>query len=84
MGPWGGGKGAAEEAKVPDLANQWPHYKVAVTPVVLGDLGIIAGLSHHLRESGVLNERAIRDFVGHAQREVLCAAVQIIKRHMTQ
>ncbi len=65
-----------------DLATQWRGCGVTVTPVVLGDLGLVAGLARHLGRSGVLKDEAIAGFMGHAQREVLCAAIQILKRHM--
>lgn len=66
-----------------DLARQRKGYKVTVVAVVLGDLGIVQDLRRQLRRSGVLTEKAIWEFMRHAQREVLCAAVKIIKRHMS-
>ncbi len=65
-----------------DLATQFPGYRVTVTPVVIGDRGLLAGLQEHLRKSGVVEEKEVQSFVSAAQREVLCAGVQIIKRHM--
>ncbi len=69
---------AEKKAKSSGFGNPMAGYGVTVTPVVLGDLGLVVGLVRHLGRSGVLKDEAIAGFMGHAQREVLCAAVQII------
>ena len=56
---------------------------MTVTPVVLGDLGVIGDLAGRLESSGVVEKEQALWFMAAAQREVLCAAVKIIKRHMT-
>ena len=66
-----------------DLATQYDGYRVHVFPVVIGNLGLIRGLRRHLETSQVMSNAEIHNFMGHAQREVLCSAVKIIKRHMT-
>lgn len=66
-----------------DLSRQWPGYQISVIPVVVGDLGLITRLRGHLERAGIMTRDQIRTLMGEVQREVLCAAVKIVKRHMT-
>ncbi len=65
-----------------DMAKQMPGYTIRVTPVVIGNLGLIRGLKEYLTKSQVMTDAAVHEFMGHAQREAICAAVKTIKRHM--
>lgn len=65
-----------------DLACQWKGFQVQVIPIVIGDLGLIVGLREHLRKAKILNEGEIDQLIREAQREALCSAVRIIRRHM--
>ena len=68
-----------------DLATQERTitYKVVVVPVVLGDLGTITGLKKNLKRAKLLTDEEMDRFMASAQREVLCAAIKITKRHFT-
>ena len=72
-----------------DLANQWKEeqvrvrVRVAVVPVVFGDFGLVRGLRANLEKSGVLAPEEINHFMRNAQRDVLCSAVRMIKRHLS-
>ena len=65
-----------------DLVNQWPGFRAVVIPVVIGDLGVIESLRKHLKRSRLLSDVAIQRFMAEAQRETLCSAVRLIKRHL--
>ena len=65
-----------------DLAKQKPGYHISIIPVVFGDLGVVGVLKTHLARTKVLKAMEMEDFIARAQREVLCAATKIIKRHM--
>ncbi len=62
-----------------DLTKTYPGFKVVVTPIVLGDLGTIGDLKKHLNTGRIMNAQQINKFV---QREVLCSAIHIIRRHL--
>ena len=65
-----------------DLAKQWQGYKVTVTPVVMGTLGLVTKMREDLRKTNIFSKQAAEKFAAEAQREVVCSAVRIIKRHM--
>ena len=54
-----------------------------VVPVVLGDLGTITGLRENLKRAKILTPREMDRFMASAQREVLCSAIKITKRHFS-
>ena len=66
-----------------DLSHQWPGYRIEVIPVVVGDLGLITNMRKLLKKSHIFREKEISRLMSDVQREVLCSAVRIIKRHMT-
>lgn len=66
-----------------DLATQWLGYMMMVTPVVVGDLGLVRGLKKHLTKMGLLTSGQIEKLVKEMQLEALSGAIWIIKRHMT-
>ena len=51
--------------------------------VVLGDLGTITGLKKNLKRAKLLTDEEMDRFMSSAQREVICAAIKITKRHFT-
>ena len=59
-----------------DLAKQWPGYTVVVIPVVVGDLGIVAGLKKNLNLAKLLTNDETWQLAERAHREVLTTAVQ--------
>ena len=65
-----------------DLAKQWSHFKVDVIPVVTGNLGLIVGLKRYLRKARLMNSVEIDQLIKATQREALCSAVRLIRRHM--
>ena len=70
------------ETLVADLAK-YRDYRVTVVPMVIGVLGTITNLRRHLGRAEIWNRNQIEKTMGDMQRETLCAAVQIIQRHMT-
>lgn len=82
-------KGAKYQALAADLAKQWEGYKVRAIPVVVGDLGLMEGLQNHLKRSErserseLLSPKDISHFLREAQREVLCVAARLIRRHLS-
>ena len=63
--------------------NEQRKYRVKVTPVVVGTMGLVCGLHEHLMGSGLLQRGQADKIVEELQREALCGLVRIIKRHMT-
>ena len=64
-----------------DLAQQYrdENYSIFVTPVVIGDLGIICGTRKAIIETGLLTPHT---FLATAQREVLVQNLRLLKRHL--
>ena len=63
-----------------DLAQHW-GYRVIVASIVIGDLGTIVGLRRNLTKACLLTAEQISNMMAGLQRETLCGAVHIIKRH---
>ena len=68
---------------VADLATQWPGWKVLTTPVVVGDLGSLGSLRDELSGLQLFTRKEILRFARNAQFEVLCSAVRILQRHLS-
>ena len=66
-----------------DLATQWPGWKVQTTPVVVGDLGSLGSLREELSGLQLFTRKEILRFARNAQFEVLCSAVRILRRHLS-
>ncbi len=66
-----------------DLAKQCPGKRVKVVPVVFGALGSVTNIRKRLRTSQSLSQEAIMEIVREGQRETLCSAVRLVKRHMS-
>ena len=64
------------------MAKQWAGRKVTVTPVVLGDLGVVAGLRKQLMKSGVFNKDQAEALATTAQRETVTFTARIIRHHL--
>ena len=67
-----------------DLAGQYNGAKeVQVVPIVVGALGTLCKLGANLEKTGWFKKgKEIGNLCGTMQREVLCKAVQIVKRHL--
>ena len=50
-------------------------------PVVMGDLGTVGQLRHHLRQSQLLDSQQVNRLTKEIQREVICSGIRIAKRH---
>lgn len=49
----------------------------------MGDLGLVEGLKEHLKRAGFILLMYAAQFMKDAQREVLCAGVRLIRRHLS-
>ena len=65
-----------------DQTNIWEGYRADVIPVVIGDLGVVQNLNRHLRKANLWKRKEVDRLVSSIQREVLCGAVCIVRRHM--
>ena len=65
-----------------DLATQWAGWKTSVVPIVVGDLGSLAGFRKELKGTGLLSSREVSFLARNCQFEVLCSAVRIIRRQL--
>ncbi len=63
-----------------DLATQWNGWRVKRVPLVIGDLGSMAGLHEQLRQMNVWETRELNRLISDIQRETLCSSIQIIKQ----
>ena len=72
-------KRAKYSALAKDLANQNPGHQVEVLTFVFGDLGSIGTLRAELSKSKLFSPTECTDLIRNCQREVLCAAVRIIR-----
>ena len=65
-----------------DLAQQWKGFRVLVIPIVVGDLGLVVGMRKQLEKTELFTDGESERLVRAIQRDVLCSAVRIIRRHM--
>ncbi len=54
-------------------------YKVDVSAVVVGMLGLVCGLDGNLKRLGVFSRKERETLATNLQREAICGGVQIIK-----
>lgn len=62
-----------------DQAMIWQGYQVSVTPVVVGNMGLIVDLQTHMGKTKLMTKKEVRELAKNAQREALCSTVC---RHM--
>ncbi len=70
------------QALAADLAKRWKEYRIMVIPVVIGSMGLVTDLRSQLDRANIFDPKEITKLMGEMQREALCGAVRIIKRHM--
>ena len=66
-----------------DMATQWPGWKTSVVPLVVGDLGSLAGFRKGMSQTGLLHSKTISYLARNCQFEVICSAIRIIRRHLS-
>ncbi len=72
-----------EAALAADLAKRWKGYRIINgRPSCHGSMGLITDLRSQLDRANIFDPKEITKLMGEMQREALCGAVRIIKRHM--
>lgn len=72
------------EALARDLKNQLPGWKTEVRPLVVGDLGSMAGFRKELDECALFVKSEIDFIARNCQFEALCCSVRIIRQVLSK